>query len=146
MTRIFTIPTNERPGTERATIDSWKTHPVPARREDLGFSGTFTDTEAEALKRGFIPREMEDKWFVCFHDGWLLFYRSWTGHCICGVRLDATPEGMHVVEFWVSRDPEQYGGTEIEDDRKLVRHLIDGKRVAVAHGLASRARRMMSSS
>ena len=125
MTRIFTIPTNDRPGTERATIDSWKTHPVPARREDLGFSGTFTDTEAEALKRGFIPREMEDKWFVCFNDGWLLFYRSWTGFCVYGLRLDTTPEGMKITESWVSRNPEQYRGSEIEADRRLVRALID---------------------
>lgn len=125
MTRIFTIPPTERPATELATINSWKTHPAPAQREDLGFTATFTKPESEALKRGFIPREMEDKWFVCFDGGWLLFYRSWTGYCIYGLRLDATPEGIQVVESWVSRDPEQYGGTEIEDDRKFVRHLID---------------------
>jgi hypothetical protein len=123
--RIFTISPEARPATERATIDSWKTHPAPAQREDLGFSGTFTDTEAETLKRGLIPHEMEDKWFICFHDGWLLFYRSWTGYCIYGLRLDATLNGMKVSESWVSRDPEQYRGTDIEDDRRLVRHLID---------------------
>lgn len=125
MTRIFTIPPAQRPDKERATIDSWKAHPAPARREDLGFSGTFTDTEAETLKRGFIPREMEDRWFICFHHPWLFFYRSWTGYCIYGLRLDATPEGMKVIESWVSRDPEQYRGTDVEDDRRLVRHLID---------------------
>jgi hypothetical protein len=125
VTRIFTIPPTERPGTERATIDSWSTHPAPAQRADLGFSGRFTGTEAEALKRGFIPREMEDKWFVCMHDGWLLFHRSWTGYCIYGLRLDVTPDGMKVSESWVSRDPEQYGDSDIEEDRKLVRHLID---------------------
>ena len=125
MTRIFTIPASERPGTELATIDSWKTHPVPAQREDLGFSGTFTMPEAEALKRGCIPQSMDDRWFICFAGGWLLFFRSWTSHCIFGLRLDATPEGMRAVESWVSRDPEQYGGTDIEEDRKLVQHLID---------------------
>ena len=125
MTRVFTIPPAECPRAERATIDSWKTHPAPAKREDLGFSGTFTDTEAEALKRGFIPQSMDDRWFICFDGGWLLFFRSWTGHCIFGLRLDATPEGMQVVESWVNRDPEQYRGTDIEEDRKLVRRLID---------------------
>lgn len=125
MTRIFTIPPSERPDTERATIDSWKTHPAPAQREDLGFYATFTKPEAGALKRGFIPRDMDDRWFICFHDSWLLFYRSWTSYCIYGLRLDPTPEGMKVMESWVSRDPEQYRGTDIEDDRRLVRHLID---------------------
>ena len=125
MTRIFTIPPAERPRAERATIDSWKTHPAPARRADLGFTATFTDTEAEALKRGLVPHEMDDWWFIYYHADWLLFHRSWTGFCIYGLRLDATPDGIQVVESWVSRDPEQYGGTEIEDDRKFVRHLID---------------------
>ncbi len=124
MTRILTTTQAERPGAERATIESWKTHPTPARRQDLGYSGTFTVNEAEALKRGFIPQEMEDKWFICFHDGWLLFYRSWTGYGIYGLRLNATPEGIHVIESWVNRDPEQYRGTDVEEDRKLVRHLI----------------------
>jgi hypothetical protein len=109
---------------ERATIDSWETHSAPARREDLGLSGTFTDMEAEALKRGLILQEMDDRWFICFHDGWLLFYRSWTGFCIYGLRLDATPDGVKVSESWVSRDPKQYRGTDIEDDRKLLQHLI----------------------
>ena len=125
MTRIFTIPPAERPRAERATINSWKTHPAPADQEDLGFSGTFTPKEAEALKRGLIPQSMDDRWFISLDDGWLLFYRSWTGFCIYGLQLDATPDGMKVMESWVSRDPEQYRGTDIEDDRKLVRHLID---------------------
>lgn len=125
MTRIFTIPPAERPDTERATIESWNTLPTPAAREDLGFTATFTKPEAEALKRGFTPREMEDKWFICLHDGWLLFYRSWTGFCVYGLRLDTTPEGMKITESWVSRNPEQYRGSEIEDDRRLVRDLID---------------------
>jgi hypothetical protein len=125
MIRLFTVTPDDRFGSERAPIASWKTHPAPARREDLGFSGTLTQTETEALKRGFIPREMEDKWFICFDGGWLLFYRSWTGYCIYGLRLDATPDGMMVTDSWVNRDPEQYRGTDIEDDRKLVRHLID---------------------
>ncbi|MFP5229565.1 MAG: hypothetical protein ACLGXA_18280 [Acidobacteriota bacterium] len=98
---------------------------TPSTRRSRVLWEVFTDTEAEALKGGFIPREMEHKWFICFHDGWLLFYRSWTGFCIYGLRRVATPEGMQVIESWVSRDPEQYRGTDIEDDRKLVRHLMD---------------------
>jgi hypothetical protein len=63
--------------------------------------------------------------FVCFHDGWLLFYRSWTGFCIYGLRLDTTLEGTQIRESWVNRDREQYGCTDIDDGRKLDRHLID---------------------
>ena len=68
---------------------------------------------------------MDDRWFACVHDGWLLFYRSWTGYCIYGLRLDAVPDGVKVSKSWVSRDPEQYGDSDIEDDRRLVRQLIN---------------------
>ncbi len=125
MTRLTNLTPAERPVTERATIGSSKTLPPPVRRGDLAFSAMFTKAESERLKRGLIPREMEDKWFICLHDGWLLFYRSWTGYCIYGLRLDAKREGFAVAESWVNRDPKQYRGTDIDYDRELLRHLID---------------------
>jgi hypothetical protein len=108
-----------------ASITSWKTIPPPNQREPLGFSALFTDAEAAALRQGLIPREMEDKWFIGVHEGWLLFHRSWTGACIYGLRLEWSPAGARVVDSWANRDPNQYQGTDIEYDRKLVRFLID---------------------
>jgi hypothetical protein len=109
----------------RATVNSWQTLPPPAQREPLGFSVLFNDAEAEALMQGLIPQAMVDKWFICFHDGWLLFHRSWTGACIYGLRLDGSPTGVRVVDSWVNRDPSQYKGTDVEYDRKLVQFLVD---------------------
>lgn len=109
----------------RATFTSWKTLPLPSLREHLGFSALFSGAELETLMQGLIPREMEDKWFIYFREGWLLFHRSWTGACVFGLRLDSTPEGASVSDSWVSRDPTQYKGTDSEYDRKLVRFLID---------------------
>jgi hypothetical protein len=57
--------------------------------------------------------------------GWLLFHRSWTGACIYGVHLERSPGGARVADSWVSRDPAQYKGTDVEYDRKLLRFLID---------------------
>lgn len=68
---------------------------------------------------------MDDRWFICYCDGWLMFYRSWTGHCIYGLYLDAALGGMQVIKSWVNRDPEQYRGTDTKEDRRLVRYLID---------------------
>ena len=71
---------------------------------------------------------------LCFHQGWLLFHRSWTGVCIYGLRLERSPDGVVISDSWVSRDPSQYKGTDVEYDRKLVRFLIDAlllKRPAV---------------
>lgn len=109
----------------RANITSWKTLPPPEQRDPLGFVAEFTDAETDLLVIGLIPKEMEDKWFICLHQGWLLFHRSWTGACIYGLRLEAVRGGARVADSWVSRDPAQYKGTEVEYDRKLVRFLID---------------------
>jgi hypothetical protein len=109
----------------RASSTSWKTLPHPEQREPLAFAAEFTDAETEQLVFGLIPREMEDKWFIFFHQGWLLFHRSWTGACIYGLRLEAMRGGARVADSWVSRDPAQYKGTEVDYDRKLVRFLID---------------------
>ena len=114
----------------RATRTSWKTLPIPAQRVPLEFAATFNTAEVELLVMGLIPQGMEDKWFVYFEGpayrhGWLLFHRSWTGACIYGLQLEGSPAGARVVDSWVSRDPAQYKGTDVDYDRKLLRFLID---------------------
>ncbi len=114
----------------RATRTSWKTLPTPAQREPLEFAADFSNAETELLVMGLIPKGMEDKWFVYFEGpahrhGWLLFHRSWTGACIYGLQLEGSPAGARVVDSWVSRDPAQYKGTDVDYDRKLLRFLID---------------------
>src|SRR5436190_21727842 len=76
------------------------------------------------MMRGLVPKQMEDKWFIYFDGGWLLFHRSWTGALIYALRLDGSPAGVRVVESWVNRNPQQYSGTDTEYDRKLVHFLI----------------------
>ena len=108
-----------------ATSSSWKRLEAPAEREDLKLQALFTDADAEQMMQGFIPREMEDKWFIYFEDGWLWFHRSWTGAVVYAVRLDGSSAGVRVVESWVNRNPGQYKLKDTEFDRKLVTYLID---------------------
>jgi hypothetical protein len=108
-----------------ATSSSWKRLEAPAEREDLKLQALFTDADADPIMQGFIPKEMEDKWFIYFEDGWLWFHRSWTGAVIYAVRLDGSSAGVRVVESWVNRNPEQYKLKDTEFDRKLVTYLID---------------------
>src|SRR5580698_7934636 len=114
----------------RASRTSWKTLPPPQQREPLGFAAAFNDAETELLVLGLVPKDMEDKWFIYFEgpayrQGWLLLHRSWTGACIYGVHLERSPGGARVADSWVSRDPAQYKGTDVEYDRKLLRFLMD---------------------
>lgn len=107
---------------------------APERRENLDLQAVFTEAEADRMRQGFMPRQMEDKWLICFEDGWLCFHRSWTGAFIYGLRLEPAADGVRVTESWVNRDPEQYNARNTEYDRSLVRYLIErillGKDVA----------------
>jgi hypothetical protein len=108
-----------------ATSSSRKRLDLPQERENLDFQAVFTDREGDEMRQGFLPSQMEDKWFIHFEEGWLRFHRSWTGVAIYALRLEQSPAGIRVTESWVNRNPEQYNVKDTEYDRKLVRYLID---------------------
>jgi hypothetical protein len=48
---------------------------------------------------------MEDKWFIVFDDGELLFYRSWTGICVFGVAMTSLPSGeAQLANAWLTAE------------------------------------------
>lgn len=108
-----------------ATRESWKTLPRPTARADLTFTGSYTLEEFERMKRGLIPRRMEDKWFIYFEAQWICFHRSWTGPCIYAIRFESSTTGVSAVESWVTRDCTQHRETRIEYDRLVAKFLID---------------------
>ena len=113
------------PSNEVATRESWQILPLPETRADLRLAKTYTLEEFERMRRGLIPREMEDKWFVYCDERWMFFHRSWTGTGIYGVRFQLSDSGASVVESWVSRDSDQYKETRTDYDRALLTFLID---------------------
>jgi 8-oxo-dGTP diphosphatase len=108
-----------------ATRDDWKTTPLPARREAITLDRTYSANEFERLRAGHIPGRMEDKWFAFFEEPWLYLHRSWTGYCVYQVRFEPAAGGSRVAEALVSRDPEQYRGTDATRDALLLAVLLD---------------------
>jgi hypothetical protein len=47
-----------------ATRTSWKTQPLPLERETFDLLLLFSDADLERLRRGHIPSDMDDKWFM----------------------------------------------------------------------------------
>lgn len=109
----------------RATSKSWKTQPLPAKRARLKLERLFSAAEREALRAGFIPEAMEDKWFIYESRGWLSFHRSWTGVCVYRIRLRETPTGAEIAEAWVNRKTDEYSCVDDAYDAGLVSWLID---------------------
>lgn len=105
-----------------ATRASWKTQPMPTRRATLTIQRRFSPAEIRRMRQGFIPREMEDKWFLFMEEHTLYVHRSWTGFCIYEVHFST--DGA-VQTAWVNRDPAQYTETDNAQDERLLLALVD---------------------
>ena len=131
------LPAPSRPG--RPThADDWKAEPMGEAREQLDYHEIFSAAEMRRIACGLMPYEMEDKWFVYFAEGWLHFHRSWTGFETYQARFEPCEDGFRVDEAWVTRDTEQYTGTDAEEDLRNLRFMLEGwlaeRRVERDHG------------
>ena len=107
--------------TNVACRGDWKTEPMPERHETFVLNRSFSGEEMDALRRGNVPRAMEDKWFWYMEGSTLWAHRSWTGYCI--FRIDIREDDHHVVT--VNRDPEQYKSAGVEEDLDSLNKLLD---------------------
>ena len=64
------------------------------------------------IKKGRVPREMEDKWFMYYSNSRLHIHRSWTGYAIYIVRFIEEGDEATAVDFQANVDPEQYIGAD----------------------------------
>jgi len=98
---------------------------MPSESKLFDLELALSAEEYRKTQLGFVPEEMEDKWFIYFEDGWLNFHRSWTGNCIYRLRFEPSGDGYEVIEAWVNRSTAEYKFTDDENDRRIVRSLID---------------------
>lgn len=114
-------------GAKAARPGDWKVKPPPSQRTDLGYMATYTAEEYLALRQGFVPWEMEQRWFIVMQGEWLDVYRSWTGAHMYGLRLSPTADNTWTVaESWVNRDCEDYlvQGTATPDECKTLATVL----------------------
>jgi len=108
-----------------ATPSDWETQELPAARTSIALDRVFSRDELALIRRGLVPEQMEDKWFIYWADGKLSFHRSWTGFCIYIVSFDAEGDGARIRKAEVNRDPEQYTETSDRADAAMIGYLID---------------------
>ena len=104
-----------------ATKDDWENYPMPEKTETFYIKKRLSKEVIAGLKRGHIPREMEDKWFSYFEDNKLYIHRSWTGLCIYIVTFHTITNRHKVI---VNRDDSQYACTDKNEDIELLNTLL----------------------
>ena len=103
-----------------AKQSDWKTEALPKKRSTFPLDRAFSPEEMVRIRRGLVPWQMEDKWFIYWKDDTLFFHRSWTGFCIYMVRFAAAGDSYKMLEADVNRDPEQYKETSNERDAEMI--------------------------
>jgi hypothetical protein len=109
---------------ERATAESWKHLPLPARRDRLVLERHYDSGEYAALARGEVPSSQDDRWFTWVGDDHVVhIHRSWTGIAVYEVHLVPTGDGYDIAEAWVNADPEEHKREDPDDVVRLGRML-----------------------
>ena len=91
-----------------ARKDSWLILYMPESATMLDYGRECSEEEFKMISRGFIPQEMEDKWFMYLEDTTLYMHRSWTGICIYKVEFQEMANGWAVRQAWINCNSVQY--------------------------------------
>lgn len=84
----------------------------------------ITQEQMAGIKKGRVPRKMEDKWFMYYSNSCLHVHRSWTGNAIFIVRFNEEGDEATTVDFQANRDSEQYRETDNVRDIQTLTMLI----------------------
>jgi hypothetical protein len=102
-----------------------KLHPMPVQSSSFALNREYPAFDSWLISRGFVPRQMEDKWFIFLRDDKLLFYRSWTGFLIYEVETSWRGDALRLGSVRVNRQSNEYSETDDRYDRDLLIYLID---------------------
>lgn len=118
------LPDSERNTGQPATSLDWSIRPLPEQHTVLRLYFALDSDEASAIRKGFIPHEMEDKWFSYYANDTLFQHRSWSGFCIDQIHFVPEGLGLRATHAEVNREPEQYGETDDATDVRRIESMV----------------------
>jgi hypothetical protein len=107
-----------------ATRATRKALPLPVRRTTVLLDRQLSAKDLGRVALGFVPKSMDDKWFIFLEGDQLFCHRSWTGYCVYVFRLAPGRRGAGVTSVEVNRSPKQFrGGSDAIEAAKACRLL-----------------------
>lgn len=103
-----------------ATSQSWKNSPIDQPYK-ISTNLSFNTAQFDKMILGYIPIEMENKWFIFYENECFYFHRSWTGHGIYKACIHKIGSTYYISEFDVERNTEKY---QNKNDEKDIRDLM----------------------
>ena len=98
--------------------------PMPDRYITVPLDFYLDAQQAARVRQGFIPAQMEEKWFAYFEDSTLYQHRSWTGYCIDKTHFIEEGDGLRATHAEVNRDFRQYQNTDAAEDIERITSAI----------------------
>ena len=132
--RSVQVSSDKMAAKRTAKKGDWTTKIMPEKTKTVQLNVGFTNDQMEKIKCGFIPEEMEDKWFIYYveEEESLYLHRSWTGFCVYVVKFKKIDGGCGAERAVVNDEPEQYkcsGSTE--DEKRLCLSVINAMLLGV---------------
>ena len=109
---------------DRVRKSDWRTFDMPETFEAAIIDRALTEEEYKALVFGFIPRDMDDRWFLYVQDDWVYLHRSWTGHLIFKLKLEIPSGNVVLTDIHINRDPDQYRSVNSEADKDEANSIL----------------------
>ena len=106
------------------TRDDCRIFDMPVTYETSLLYKELNAAEYQALLMGFLPRDMDDRWFMYANEGYVYLHRSWTGHCIFRLKIEVIKEDCLLTELRINRDTDQYKSTNGEADKREVDSIL----------------------
>jgi len=118
------LPDIDQAPHKAAVKSDWNTQDMPAEHTTVKLDFVLTEKQADRVRLGLIPKEMEDKWFAYFADNTLFQHRSWTGVCIDQIHFVAEGPALRATHAEVNRDPRQYGLADDYADARRITEMV----------------------
>ena len=106
-----------------ASAATWKHEPLN-ESVPLSYRAAFDSEQLARLQMGFIPRQMEDKWFIYYEEPHLFLHRSWTGQAVYRLTLKSGPNGAEVTEARWSKELADSSELGHEYEARLLDFLV----------------------
>jgi len=90
-----------------------------------GIKLEFNEKQYEIIKKGLIPNNKEDKWYVYFENNWLYFIKFCSGQEIYKAELIYKNNYYYIDDIWVERDQDIYSNLNDDFDICIIHIIVE---------------------
>ncbi|MCY4036279.1 MAG: hypothetical protein OXF64_02340 [bacterium] len=104
----------------------WSNEPLKMPQEIPPPARVWTEEEMQAIRRGYVPQVMDEKWFIFVEDDRLYAHRSWTGIGVYEAAFAPVEGGYAIESAVVTGDESAYRRSSDQDESHILEMLVVG--------------------